>query len=290
MNKKILFLLLLLYSITYSFSEVIWVHPNTMNITNSTGGDIFNVNDTINFTALPVDSLANDILNKGYIKWDFGDLTETDYGRYIKITHKYLFPFIYPVAWCGYLNNSDYPKSLTFNWIVVGDPKNVTYIFNGSPNNPKDSWSVEYNKSSNLVVINYYFDRNVNKNFTGINLGGELATISVDHNNIVAGDNVTFSYSIDKNIIFQMWSFGDGTISFEKSPTHTYKNPGFYFPRVLLVDDNGYIYVGYYRIYVKRPIGGYFEPIRNMSYVYNSSGAVNIEDIYAMAYKVGDNI
>ncbi|ADG13208.1 PKD domain containing protein [Methanocaldococcus infernus ME] len=289
-NRILIFLLFIIFNLHLISGEIYWIHPNTMNITNSTGGTEFKVNSTINFTAKAFDSFSNSVLVNGSIKWDFGDLTETEYGKEIKITHKYSFPFIYPVAWCGYLNNSGISKAITYNWIEVGDVKNIKYIFNGSPSN---QWEVIYNKSKNLTVIKYPFKDEVNYEFKGIRLGSDTVKINYSPSIIVEGDEVQFNFSINRKIIFCLWSFGDGTFSFEESPNHTYNNPGIYFPRVLVVDDEGYVYVGYCEIYVNRPIGGYFEPIRNENYVWNSSmdeESKNVEDIYAMVYKVGDTI
>ncbi len=291
---KIILLVIFIYSLSSTFGELIIIHNNTMNITNSTGGSYYNVNDTLTFKALAPegDTLAKIILENGTIKWDFGDLTETDYGNYTISYHKYNFPFIYPVSWCGYLNNTGYPKVATYNWIVVGNPYTTKYNFIGNPSYSKDNWEIEYNSTNNTVIIKYYFDKNVNYTFLGVYVDNTPVDVNVSRDNIVEGDAVEFSYTVPKNIIFQLWDFGDGTFSFEKSPTHVYNKPGIYYPRVLLVDDSGRILVGYYDkgIIVNKPRGGYFEPIRDMNYVKNSTGAVNVLDEYAMAYKVGDKI
>ncbi|WP_456420147.1 PIP-CTERM sorting domain-containing protein [Methanocaldococcus infernus] len=300
-NRVLIFLLFIIFNLHLISGEVYWIHPNTMNITNSTGGTEFKVNSTINFTAKAFDSFSNSVLVNGSIKWDFGDLTETEYGKEIKITHKYSFPFIYPVAWCGYLNNSGISKAITYNWIVVGDVKNIKYIFNGSPNN---QWNVIYNKSKNLTIIKYPFKSKVNYEFKGIRLGSDTVKINYSPSIIVEGDEVQFNFSINRKIIFCLWSFGDGTFSFEESPTHTYNNSGIYFPRVLVVDDEGYVYVGYCEIYVNRPMGGYIYWVTGpyhyggeaITQVYNSSGEDNDNrgnayvNPYKITYKPGDNI
>ncbi|MCQ6253958.1 PKD domain-containing protein [Methanocaldococcus sp.] len=304
-NRLLIFIASLLFlglNISMSNGYIILVHKGTMNITNSSGYTnnynpsiiAYKVNDNITFTALAPDSVAEIILNNGLIKWDFGDLTETNYSINNRIViHKYSFPFPYPVAWCGYLNNTGYSKALTYNWLVVRDVKNTKYIFNGSPTYySKEQWNVSYNSSSNTVIIRYYSETPENYEFNGLSVDLTPVTINVSRDNIVVGDSVKFNYSISRNIILTVWCFGDGTFSFEKSPTHTYTKPGIYYPRVLLVDDYGRVLVGYLYegIKVNRPIGGYFEPIRNESYVYNSSGSVDVEDIYAMAYKVNDTM
>lgn len=306
LNRLLIFIASLLFlglNISMSNGYIILIHKGTMNITNSSGYTnnydpyiiAYKVNDTITFTALAPDSVAESILKEGLIKWDFGDLTETDYSNSNKIvTHKYSFPFPYPVAWCGYLNNTGYSKALTYNWLVVGDVRNTKYIFNGSPTYSKEQWDVIYNRTNNTVIIKYYSETPKNYEFNGLSVDLTPVMVNVSRDDIVAGDSVKFNYSISRNIILTVWCFGDGTFSFEKSPTHTYTKPGIYYPRVLLVDDYGRVLVGYLNegIKVNRPMGGYFEPIRNENYVYNSSGSisVNVEDMYAMAYKVNDTI
>ncbi len=296
---KFLILLIILTTISVVNGYVIVIHPNTMNITNSSGAYNINpniiaykVNDTITFEALAPNSVAQDILENGSVKWDFGDLIETDYGNYRTTTHKYSFPFPYPVAWCGYLNNTGYSKALTYNWLVVGDVANTTYIFNGSPSNSKTKWDVHYNKTNNTVIIKYYSENTVNTYFNRLNVSTTPITVNVGRDEIVKGDTVKFNFSVSRNIILCVWSFGDGTFSFEKSPEHTYNNVGIYYPRVLVIDDSGNVMVGYLDegIKVNKPRGGYFEPIRDKNKVKNESGAVNVEDEYAMAYRVGEPI
>ncbi|XRO75743.1 PKD domain-containing protein [Methanocaldococcus sp. 28A] len=290
-NYRLVFILLLLKFLLSSFGDVLWIHPNSMNISNSSG--YISVNTTLTFEALASNiSIAQAILNDGVVKWDFGDLNETDYGPNKIVTHKYSFPFPYPVAWCGYLNDTGYSKALTYNWLIVGSIYNTTYIFNGSPLNSKTNWNVYYNATNNTVIINYYFPTKINKTFYGLSVDTQEVFVNVSRDEIVPGDSVVFNFSTNEPIIFCVWCFGDGTFSFEKSPTHTYNEPGIYYPRVLLVNEYGKVLVGYLDegIKVNKPMGGYFEPIRNENYVYNSSGAENVEDIYAMAYKVNDTI
>ncbi len=311
---KILIPLIILATISVVNGYVIVIHPNTMNITNSSGvyntdpGIIaYNVNDTITFEALAPNSVAQDILENGSVKWDFGDLTETDYGSNRIATHKYTFPFPYPVAWCGYLNNTGYSKALTYNWLVVGNVANTTYIFNGSPSNSKTKWDVYYNKTNSTVIIKYYSENITNMEFNGLNVDNTV-TVSVNASRdiIVEGDTVRFNYSVNRNIILCVWSFGDGTFSFEKSPEHTYTKAGFYYPRVLVIDDSGRVMVGYLDegIEVKRARGGYIYWVTGPShydgeaytYVYNSSGSHNnnngnaYTDPYKVTYRVDDNI
>ncbi|WP_423792312.1 PKD domain-containing protein [Methanocaldococcus indicus] len=283
----LIFLLFLFLYINVN-GNIILIHNNTMNISNYTG----EVNNTIIFEALAPNSVAQDIINNGYTKWDFGDLVETDYGDNKVVNHTYTFPFAYPVAWCGYLNNTGYSKALTYNWIIIGNIYNTTYIFNGSPSNSKTNWEVLYNSTNNTVIIKYYSESPINVKFLGLSVDTTPVDINVDKTEIVEGDSVKFNYSINRNIIFNVWCFGDGTFSFEKSPTHIYTKPGIYYPRVLVIDNFGRVMVGYLDsgIKVNRPRGGYFEPIRNENYVMNESGAVNVEDEYAMAYRVNEPI
>ncbi|XRO77794.1 PKD domain-containing protein [Methanocaldococcus sp. 10A] len=295
MNTKsiiqIIFLILIFKFLFTACGYIIEIHPESMNISNSSG--YININDTLTFEALASNiSIAQAILNDGVVKWDFGDLSETDYSSNKIVAHKYSFPFPYPVAWCGYLNNTGYSKALTYNWLIVGNIYNTIYIFNGSPSHSKTNWNVYYNATNNTVIINYYFPTKINKTFYGLSVDTQQVDVNVSKDDIVPGDSVVFNFSIDKKIIFCVWCFGDGTFSFEKSPTHIYNEPGFYYPRVLVVDEDGKVMVGYLEegIKVNKPMGGYFEPIRDMNYVYNSSGAKNVEDIYAMAYKVNDTI
>jgi len=231
-------LFLILIGFMCKINGEIYIHPNAMNITQEG-------NFTFKFTALGFDTLSNEILTNGHIKWDFGDLTETDYNAPVSITHTYDFPFPYPVAWCGYLNNTFYPKSLTYNWIIVGNVSGTTYIFNGSSSNSKTNWDVSYNSSSNTVIIKYYSATPINVNFYGLRVDTTPITVNVSKDEIVEGDTVRFNFSTNKNIIFCMWSFGDGTFSFERAPEHTYTTYGFYSPRVLVVDDSGDVMVGY---------------------------------------------
>ncbi|CAB3289489.1 PKD domain containing protein [Methanocaldococcus lauensis] len=317
-NRLLIFIAFLLFlglNVSMSNGYIILIHNGTMNITNSSGYTnnynkniiAYKVNDTITFTALAPDSVTEDILNNGLVKWDFGDLTETDYNNSNNIvTHKYSFPFPYPVAWCGYLNNTGYSKALTYNWLVVGDVRNTKYIFNGSSSNSKQQWNVIYNSSNNTVIIKYYSETPKNYEFYGLSVDLTPVTVNVSRDEIVAGDSVKFNYSISRNIIFIMWSFGDGTFSFEKSPTHTYTKPGIYYPRVLLVDDYRRVLVGYLDegIKVNKPRGGYIYWVMGPShyngeaytYVYNSSGDDNdnrgnaYTDPYKLTYKENDTI
>jgi len=292
-------LFLILIGFICKINGEIYIHPNAMNITQEG-------NFTFKFTALGFDTLSNEILTNGHIKWDFGDLTETDYNAPVSITHTYDFPFPYPVAWCGYLNNTFYPKSLTYNWIIVGNVSGTTYIFNGSSSNSKTNWDVSYNSSSNTVIIKYYSATPINVNFYGLRVDTTPITVNVSKDEIVEGDTVRFNFSTNKNIIFCMWSFGDGTFSFERAPEHTYTTYGFYSPRVLVVDDSGDVMVGYLSegIEVKRPRGGYIYWVTGPShydgeaytYVYNSSGGDNSNsgnayvDPYKITYRVNDTI
>ncbi|WP_211204164.1 PKD domain-containing protein [Methanocaldococcus fervens] len=312
--KSLIILLFSLFlALTLSNGYIIQIHPNTMNITNSSGDSntnpyiiTYNVNDTIRFEALAPDSIANETLENGAIKWDFGDLTETDYGNYREITHVYEFPFPYPVAWCGYLNNTGYSKSLTYNWLVVGDVQTTKYIFNGSPSNSKTSWDIYYNSVNNTVIVKYYSENTINMKFIGLDVDTEKVTVNANKNEIVEGDIVKFNYSVSRHIIFNVWSFGDGTFSFEKSPIHVYDRPGIYYPRVLVVDYFGRVMVGYLDegIKVKRQRGGYIYWVTGPShyngeaytYVYNSSGNDNdnrgnaYTDPYKVTYRVDDSI
>ena len=304
--KFLILLLFIFIAVSAVDGYVMVIHPNTMNITNSSGAYntdpniiAYKVNDTITFEALAPNPVAEDILENGSVKWDFGDLTETDYGNYRTTTHKYSFPFPYPVAWCGYLNNTGYSKALTYNWLVVGNVANTTYIFNGSPSNSKTQWDIYYNKTNGTVIIKYYSANITNIDFNGLSVDTAPIIVNVSRDEIVKGDTVRFNFSINRNIILCVWSFGDGTFSFEKSPAHTYNDVGIYYPRVLVIDDSGNVMVGYLDegIKVKRPRGGYFEPIREENYVWNGSYynwgyliGVNVEDEYAMAYRVGHEI
>ena len=224
-STQIIILFSLLGFLLLSDGYIIPIHPDTMNITNSSGYTnnynpyiiAYKVNDTLTFEALAPNSVAQDILNNGVVKWDFGDLTETDYGSNKISYHKYSFPFPYPVAWCGYLNNTGYSKALTYNWLVVGDVANTKYIFNGSPSNSKTNWNIYYNASNNTVVIKYYSENVINTEFNGLSVDTTTVTVNVSRNDIVEGDTVKFNFSVSRNIIFCMWSFGDGVFSFEKS-------------------------------------------------------------------------
>ncbi len=309
---KFLILLFIFIAVSAVDGYVMVIHPNTMNITNSSGAYntdpniiAYKVNDTITFEALAPNSVAEDILENGLVKWDFGDSTETDYGSYRTTTHKYSFPFPYPVAWCGYLNNTGYSKALTYNWLFVGNVANTIYIFNGSPSNSKTQWDIYYNKTNGTVIIKYYSANITNIDFNGLSVDTTPITVNVSRDEIVKGDTVRFNFSINRNIILCVWSFGDGTFSFEKSPEHTYTKAGFYYPRVLVIDDSGNVMVGYLDkgIKVKRPRGGYIYWVTGPShydgeaytYVYNSSGGHNnnkgnaYTDPYKITYKVDDN-
>ncbi|MCD6448542.1 MAG: PKD domain-containing protein, partial [Thermoplasmata archaeon] len=46
------------------------------------------------------------------------------------------------------------------------------------------------------------------------------------------------SYDLDGNIVNYTWNFGDGNISYEKNPTHQYKNNGLYVVSLTVVDDD----------------------------------------------------
>ncbi|WP_048057938.1 PIP-CTERM sorting domain-containing protein [Methanothermococcus okinawensis] len=318
MNTKYIIQIIILFGIGgflwSSNGYIIPIHSDTMNITNSSNYTnnynsyiiAYNVNDTLTFKALAKDNISQNIINSGFTKWDFGDLTETDYGSNKIVTHKYNIPFPYPVSWCGYLNNTAYSKALTYNWLVVGDISNTKYIFNGSPSNSKTTWDILYNGSNNTVIIKYFSNIKMNEEFSGLSIDTTQVNVNADKTEIVEGDTVKFSYSVSRNIIFTMWSFGDGTFSFEKSPTHTYTKPGFYFPRVLVVDDYGRVMVGYLDegIHVKRHRGGYIYWVMGPNhyngeahtYVYNSSGKHNDNrgntyvNPYKMTYNVNDSI
>ncbi|AIJ06361.1 PKD domain containing protein [Methanocaldococcus bathoardescens] len=304
MNLRVLTPIIVLISLlgilSLSNGYIIKIHDSTMNITNSSGYTnnynpyiiAYKVNDTLTFEALAPNSVAQDILDSGVVKWDFGDLTETDYGSNKVVTHKYSFPFPYPVAWCGYLNNTGYSKALTYNWLVVGDVANTKYILNGSPLNSKTSWDVLYDSVNNIVIIKYYSENTVNTEFNGLSVDTTTVSINASKNEIVMGDVVKFSYSVNRNIILNVWCFGDGTFSFEKSPEHIYTKPGFYYPRVLVIDDFGRVMVGYLDegIKVNKPHGGYLYVVYNHLDVENSSGYVNNENPDILAYKVNDTI
>ncbi len=313
------FLLILIIVPAYVNGYIIKINGNTMHIYNSTGyADntnpnilAYKVNDTLSFEAVPVDNIASAIITSGYMKWDFGDGSETTYqnnGALIDTTHIYKFPFPYPVSWCGYLSNIYYPKSITYNWLIVGDVRNTIYNFKINTSHDKNSYDVltTYNNITNETVVNisYYSDTTTgNYTFHGLSVDTTPVNIIASKSDIVEGDSVKFNISTNGTIIFCMWSFGDGTHSFERSPTHTYNSPGFYFPQVLIVDSNGYVRVGYTSIEVKKVRGGYIYwvmgPINYggeaYTYVYNSSGSDNnnggnsLTNPYDLTYKVNDS-
>ncbi|ENN96529.1 PKD domain containing protein [Methanocaldococcus villosus KIN24-T80] len=302
----IIFLFIFLSSI---FADVIFVHNGLMNITNSTGGDKFNINDTINFVALSIGNTTEIIIENGTVIWFFGD-DKIKYGR--NVNHSYTFPFIYPVAWGGYYKNVHYPPTETYNWLIVGDVYNTYYWF--IPNNSLNTWVVEYYKNytiantsvnnSNVVIIKYPTDLDINDLiFKGLKVGGEVGIITdVNEDNIVIEDNITFIPNINKNNIeFIMWNF-DNKTSFKFKPSIIYTTPGFHFIQVLIVDKYGKVWVGYKVIYVKQHFGGYVYWVMGPShyggeaytYVYNSS--LNHNDNrgneyvnpHKLTYKVGD--
>lgn len=172
--------------------------------------------------------------------------------------------------------------------------------------NSKTSWEVYYNSTNNTVIIKYYSETPVDREFNGLSVDTTSVTVNVSRDEIVEGDTVKFNFSVSRNIIFCVWSFGDGTFSFEKFPEHTYTKSGLYYPRVLVVDDSGRVMVGYLDegIEVKRARGGYIYWVTGPShydgeaytYVYNSSGDDNnnngnaYTDPYKITYKVNDTI
>jgi PKD repeat protein len=299
---------------------IIQINGNSMHISNSTGyvdntdSNIiaYKVNDTLNFEAVAVDNVSSDIINSGYMKWDFGDGSETTYqqnGVLKNTTHKYTFPFPYPVSWCGYKENIGYPKSITYNWLVVGDVKNTLYNFKVDTSHDTTSYDVvsSYDNTTNETIVNitYYSDCAPGNysSFKGLTVDTTPVEITPNKKDIVEGDSVLFNISVNESIVFCMWSFGDGTHSFERSPTHIYDKSGFYYPQVLIVDEYGRVRVGYATIDVERARGGYvywvMGPVnyggQAYTYVYNLSGDSNnnqgnsYTDPYDITYKENTN-
>ena len=317
--SNILFALLTLFFTLSSVNGyIIQINGNSMHISNSSGyvdntdSNIiaYKVNDTLNFEAVAMDNVSNDIINSGYMKWDFGDGSETTYqqnGALKNTTHKYTFPFPYPVSWCGYKENIGYPKSITYNWLVVGDVKNTEYSFTIDTSHDKTTYDVstgyDNNTNKSLVNITYYSDITTgNYSFSGLSVDTTHVNVNISRDEISEGKSVKFNFSVSRSIIFCMWSFGDGSYSFERAPTHTYSNEGFYYPQVMVVDDYGRVMVGYGVIHVKKARGGYIYWVMGpnhyngqaYTYVYNSSGDDNdndgnsYADPYKITYKVDD--
>ena len=211
--SNILFALLTLFFMSSSVNGyIIQINGNSMHISNSSGyvdntdSNIiaYKVNDTLNFEALAMDDASNDIINSGYMKWDFGDGSETTYqqnGALKNTTHKYTFPFPYPVSWCGYKENIGYPKSITYNWLVVGDVKNTEYSFTIDTSHDKTTYDVstgyDNNTNKSLVNITYYSDITTgNYSFSGLSVDTTHVNVNISRDEISEGKSV--------NSIFQL--------------------------------------------------------------------------------------
>ena len=318
LGKILVIISILLCVLSCVNGYIMQINGNSMHISNSTGYTdntnsniiAYKVNDTLNFEAVSMNNVSNDIINSGYMKWDFGDGSETTYqqnGVLKNTSHKYTFPFPYPVSWCGYKKNIGYPKSITYNWLVVGDIRNTNYSFIIDTSHDKTTYDVSTNYDNNtnrsLVNITYYSDITTgNYSFSGLSVDTTPVNVIVSRNETPMGKSVKFNFSVSRDIIFCMWSFGDGSYSFERAPTHTYNNEGFYYPQVMVVDKYGRVMVGYGALHVKKAKGGYIYWIMGPdhydgqahTYVYNSSGDDNdnggnsYTDPYKLTYNVND--
>ena len=74
---------------------------------------------------------------------------------------------------------------------------------------------------------------------------------------IVTGKDASFydeSYDMDGDIVYWIWNFGDGNISFAQNPTHTYSTNGWYNVSLYVQDDDGASAIASMLINVNTPI------------------------------------
>lgn len=72
--------------------------------------------------------------------------------------------------------------------------------------NSKTSWEVYYNSTNNTVIIKYYSETPVDREFNGLSVDTTSVTVNVSRDEIVEGDTVKFNFSVSRNIIFCVWS------------------------------------------------------------------------------------
>jgi PKD repeat protein len=80
-------------------------------------------------------------------------------------------------------------------------------------------------------------DHTNDKGYGGI---GPIVNFTVDHSSIAAGDSVKFTDTSYDNITSRSWDFGDGSISLDANPTHTYTTAGTYVVALNVQNATGY--------------------------------------------------
>jgi len=200
----------------------------------------------------------------GYETWKWGDGSKTDTSiiQANSFEHKYLVSGIYTI--CHILSDSANCKDSVCQTVQIDSCNAIakfSYIANGKTlqfKNESNGWKYEWRINDQLIGLDfnssYTFPTNGNynvclKTFGTDNCDKEVCSViavfscnQLAYNNIVPRpDSVDCSIvQFDNSNIFSSykWDFGDGSISYEKSPTHAFKEARTYAVNLLGIDSS----------------------------------------------------
>ncbi|MGB1217161.1 MAG: PKD domain-containing protein, partial [Saprospiraceae bacterium] len=241
-------------------------------------GTPFTFSATNNMGCSPLETTFNlniDPSNIQEIEVDFGDGTIENLGSVNSFTHNYLSGNIYDVTvtltnmnGCetivtesdlvevtssvtpAIMSNLTYsceaPLSVNFTDVTGGLLGNSTYTWDfgdgntSTEQNPTHTYIVagsydvmltianDLNECDAVAVFENYINIGASPLFSFEENGGDCNSISV-----------SFQNETPTNVFSYFWEFGDGNISIEENPSHTYNTPGCHIPTLTVITTDG---------------------------------------------------